>query len=89
LTGTPVAGDIVVCPGIQIKPVESHALAADRDFSDMRPHLSVESVAVHAQVHRGIAQAQQSWEQGATAVPAAASHPAATQTIPGVAYTVV
>ena len=48
-----------VGPGIEFKPVEGHALAADRDFSDIGADLAVESVAVHAEIVGRIAQSQQ------------------------------
>jgi len=56
LTGTPVAGLIVIDPGVQIKPVKGDALFSDPYFSYIRAHLPVEAVAVHAQVKRRIPQ---------------------------------
>jgi hypothetical protein len=55
LTGTPVAGLILVYPVIQFKPVEGDALAADADFGYSWPHFGVETVAVHAEVVRSVA----------------------------------
>jgi hypothetical protein len=56
LTGTPVAGFIVLCPRIQVKAVEGDALLADGDLHEVRPHLRVEAIPVHAQIEGGIAQ---------------------------------
>jgi len=55
LRTTPVAGLIVVHPGVQFKPVEGNALPADTDFSDSRPYFGVEAIAIHAEVMRGVA----------------------------------
>jgi hypothetical protein len=54
----------LVYPGIQFKSVEGNALPADADFSQMRPYLRIEAVAVHADVTRGIAEAEQSRRDG-------------------------
>jgi hypothetical protein len=56
--GTPVAGDILIEPGVEFKPIEADALPADGDFGHVRPHLGIESVAVHAEVGRRVAKAQ-------------------------------
>jgi hypothetical protein len=50
----------LIHPGIQFKSVEGDALLADTDFSQIRPYLGVEAVAVHAEVARRIAKANQS-----------------------------
>jgi hypothetical protein len=50
---------MVIRPGIQVKPVKSDPLVADRYFSERRADLRVEAVAVHAKVERRIAQANQ------------------------------
>jgi hypothetical protein len=55
LTGTPVAGLIVLDPLVQFKPVERDALAADWDLCQMRTDLGVEPVAVHAKVEGRVA----------------------------------
>jgi hypothetical protein len=49
LTGTPVAVLILLEPSFQIKPIKCHPLFAHRDFSNIRAHLGVEPVAVHAE----------------------------------------
>jgi hypothetical protein len=48
LTGTPVAGLILIRPGVQIKAVKGNALTADTNLSDERPHNRIESVPIHA-----------------------------------------
>jgi hypothetical protein len=50
----------LIYPGIQFKSVESDALRADADFSQIRPHLGVETVAIHAEVARRVAETEQS-----------------------------
>ena len=51
----------MIYPGVEFKSVEGDALFADADFNEIRPHLGVEAVAVHAQVAGRIAEADQSW----------------------------
>ena len=46
-------------PGVQFKPVEGDALFADADFDEIRPYLGIEAVAIHAEVARRIAEANQ------------------------------
>jgi len=50
LIKTPVAGDIIICPGIQVKPVKCDALGTDGDFGERRADQAVKAVPVHAQV---------------------------------------
>ena len=50
----------MIHPGVQFKSVEGDALFADTDFSQKGPHLGVEAVAVHAEIARRIAEANQS-----------------------------
>ncbi|MFB3088406.1 MAG: hypothetical protein ACE10E_08880 [Acidiferrobacterales bacterium] len=70
MTGTPVAGLILIHPGIQVKAIEGNALFADRDFSELGPYLGIEPIAVHAEIVRRVSQAQ---ETGRTVAPH--SHP--------------
>jgi len=49
----------VVHPGIHFKAVEGDTLPADPKFSQGGAHLTVKAVAVHAQVGRGVAEADQ------------------------------
>jgi len=49
----------VVHPGVHFKAVEGDALEADAELGQSGAHLPVKAVAVHAQVGRGIAQADQ------------------------------
>jgi len=57
--GTPVARHIVVHPGVEFKPVKSNALPANGNGREMRSNLSVEAVAVHAEISGRIAEPQQ------------------------------
>lgn len=50
-------------PGVEFKPVEGDALGANGDFGDMGADFGVEAVAVHAQVARGVAEADQPGEE--------------------------
>jgi hypothetical protein len=49
----------VVHPGIHFKAVEGDTLPADSEFGQAGAYLPVKAVAVHAQVSRGIAEADQ------------------------------
>jgi hypothetical protein len=51
----------LIHPGIQIKPVKSNALSSDADFNEIRTHLGVKAVPVHAQIEGRILQSDQSW----------------------------
>src|SRR5690242_18163545 len=64
LSGTPVAALILLDPGVQFKAIEGDALGADGDFRELRPYLGVEPVAVHAEIERRVAKADEAWEQG-------------------------
>ncbi len=55
-------------PGVEFKPVEGEpvegdALGANGNFGDMGADFGVEAVAVHAQVARGVAEADEPREQ--------------------------
>ena len=52
--GASVATLIVVRPGIEVKTVKGNALGADGHLSEIRAHLGVEPVAVHAEVDRRV-----------------------------------
>jgi len=54
---TPVAGFILLHPGVQFKSVESDALFANRNLGDIWSHLYVEPVAIHSKIEGGIPQA--------------------------------
>jgi len=60
LTGTPVAGLILVHPGVQVKAVEGDTLLADGNSGEMRSDFGVETVAVHAEVERDVAEPDES-----------------------------
>ena len=57
--GTPVAGFIVLHPGVQFKSVESDSPTTDGDFGEVGPYLGIEAIAVHAEVKRRIAKANE------------------------------
>ena len=42
------------------KPLESHALRAERNFRNRRPYFEIEAVPVHAQIGRGVPESDQS-----------------------------
>ena len=50
-------------PGVELKAVEGNALGANRDLGDIGAYFGVEAVSVHAQVARGVAEAQQTREE--------------------------
>ena len=50
VTGTPVAGLILVHPGIQFKPVESDAVFANPNLGDIWAYLGIESVPIHPEI---------------------------------------
>jgi len=54
LTGTLVAGLIVVHPSVEIKPVEGNPLFSDADFHQIRADFSVETVFIHSEIERHI-----------------------------------
>jgi hypothetical protein len=56
--GTPVAALIVLNPCVQFKAVESNPLASNAELGEARPDLAVEAVTVHAEVARGVAEAE-------------------------------
>ena len=53
----PVAALIVVGPGIEIKPVKSDPLGADWNDGKQRTNLAIETILVHSEIRRGVAQA--------------------------------
>ena len=50
---------MVIRPGIQVKPVKCDSLVANWNFGEKGPNFSIESVAVHTEIERRIAQADQ------------------------------
>ena len=64
MSGTPVAPFILLDPGVQFKAIEGDALGADRDLRELRPDLGVEPVAVHAEIERRVAKADEARKQG-------------------------
>jgi hypothetical protein len=63
LTGTPVAGFILIHPGVQIKSVEGDALLAYRDFNEIGANFPVEAVAVHANIEGCVPESDKAGEQ--------------------------
>ena len=60
----PVAALIVVGPGIEVKPVEGDPLRADWDRSEKRANVAIEAIFVHAEIRRGVAQADVARQEG-------------------------
>jgi len=56
----PVASEIILRPRIEFKPIERDTLRADGHEFKPRTHLAVETVLVHAEIARRIAQANES-----------------------------
>ena len=52
----------MIHPGVQFKSVECDALLADGDLRQMAANFPIETILVHAQVGRGVAQAKESWQ---------------------------
>jgi hypothetical protein len=63
VTGTPVAVLIFVEPSVQIKAIEGHPLPANPNFGDMWANLGIEPISVHAEVARGVLQANHTRHQ--------------------------
>ncbi|MFT7289263.1 MAG: hypothetical protein ACI87W_003392 [Halieaceae bacterium] len=59
---TPTAVSILLRPGVHFKSLKSNALLADRYLRQGYANLPVESILVHSQVARGVAQADKSRE---------------------------
>jgi hypothetical protein len=51
----------VVYTGIQIKAIKGNTLYSDANFNEIRPHLGVKAVPIHAQIEGRIPEAEQSW----------------------------
>ena len=54
---------ILLDPGVQFKAIERDALGADRDLRELRPYLGIEPIAVHAEVERRVAKADEAGEK--------------------------
>ena len=59
----PVAALIVVGPGIEVKTVESDSLRTDWDRVQERTDVAIEAIFVHAEIRRGVAQADETRQQ--------------------------
>jgi hypothetical protein len=53
----------LIDPRVEFKPVEGNALHTDTDFGERAAHLGVEAIAVHAEVARRVAEADQPRQQ--------------------------
>ena len=60
----PVAALIVVGPGIEVKPVKRDSLRADGNHIQERTHVAIEAIFVHAEIRRGVAQADVARQEG-------------------------
>jgi hypothetical protein len=60
----PVASEIILRPRIEFKPIEGDTLRADGHEFKPRTHLAVETVLVHAEIARRIAQANEPRDEG-------------------------
>ena len=56
---TPTAVHILLRPGVHFKSIKGNALPADENLRQAATYLPVKPVLVHAQVSRGIAEADQ------------------------------
>ena len=56
---TPTAVYILLRPGVHFKPIKGYALLADGNRGQLCPNLAIESILVHAQIGRGIAESDQ------------------------------
>jgi len=59
LRRTPTAVYILLRPGVHFKAVKGDTLFADGNLRQLYANLAIESVLVHAQVGRGIAESDQ------------------------------
>ena len=59
LRRTPTAVYILLRPGVHFKPIKGYALLADGNLRQLCTNLAIESILVHAQVGRGIAESDQ------------------------------
>jgi hypothetical protein len=50
---------MVIDPRVEVKSIERDAAVSDRDHGKDRPHFGIEPVAVHAEVARRVAVADQ------------------------------
>jgi hypothetical protein len=60
LRRTPTAVYILLRPGVHFKPIKGYALLADGNFRQAASDFPTESVLIHPQIRRGIAQAYKS-----------------------------
>ncbi len=63
MTGTPVALDILIHPGVEFKPVQGDPLRADGNLGEEGPDLGIEAVAVNAEIEGGVPQPDEPGKQ--------------------------
>jgi hypothetical protein len=68
LTGTPVAGFILIHPGIEIKSIEGYPLLPHADLDHVGTDLGVEAVLVHPEIEGRVPQPYQSGNDSGSAV---------------------
>jgi hypothetical protein len=61
--GTSVAVLILIRPGVQVNAVESDTLRANGNDREMWTHVAIETILVHAQIRRRIAQSDEAREE--------------------------
>lgn len=61
-TRTSTGRNIRFCPRIQLQPVKANATITDRNFCEVGAHLGIKAIAVHTQIGRGIAVADDARE---------------------------
>jgi hypothetical protein len=50
---------IFIRPGVEVNAIEGYSLRADRDGAEMRAYIAIEAVLVHAEIRRGVAEANE------------------------------
>jgi hypothetical protein len=59
----PVAALIVVGPGIEVKSVKGNPVRADWNRGEKRTNVTIEAIFVHAEIRRGVAQADETRQE--------------------------
>ena len=55
---------ILLDPGVQFKAIEGDTLDADRNLGEIRANLGIKPIAVHAEVERSVAEADEARKKG-------------------------
>jgi hypothetical protein len=56
---------MLVCPRIEFKTIERHALRANSNYGDVWADFAIEPVLAHAEVKRRVSEAEEARERGA------------------------